>query len=254
MLMEKDGVQYAVKKLKNIPKPGSNTEKNLKRESSLPSNLEHENLIRYYESFTDKNNIPYLVFEYYEGKDLETIILENNKNHKYMDQNLIITILKQCLSALCYLQEKNISHRDIKPSNIMINKDQKIKLVDYGYIVYLNESNDLLSGGKTRIGNRKYMCPEILYKEVDKYDMKGDIYSLGYTIFELMNLDVPSKLDGYNLVRLNSKDIKYNNRYSQRLVELVDQMYKYYREDRPTAKEAYHELLIIEQEIKLLNN
>ena len=249
MLMEKDGVQYAVKRLKNIPKPGSPTEKNLKRESSLPSNLEHENLIHYYESFTDENNFPYLVFEYYEGKDLETIIAENNKKHKYMEQNLIISILKQCLSALCYLQEKKISHRDIKPSNIMINKDNKIKLVDYGYIVYLNESNDILSGGKTRIGNRKYMCPEILYKEVVKYDMKGDIYSLGYTIFELMNLFVPSYLEGNNLVRLNSKEINSNKRYNQRLVELVEQMYKYYCEDRPTAKEAYNELLIIEQEI-----
>ena len=249
MLMEKDGVQYAVKKIKNIIKPGSLSEKHFKRESSLPSDLVHENLIHYYETFTDENNFPYLVFEYYEGKDLETIISENKNNNKFMEQNLIITIFKQCLSALCYLQKKKISHRDIKPSNIMINKDQKIKLVDYGYIVYLNESNGALSGGKTRIGNRNYMCPEILYKEVDKYDMKGDIYSLGYTIFELMYFEKPTCLEDKKLVRLNSKNINSNNRYNQRLVELVEQMYKYYREDRPTAEEAYNELLTIEQEI-----
>ena len=249
MLMEKEGIQYAVKKFKKIPKPGSSIENSLKRESTLPLDLDHDNLIHYYGSFIDKNNFPYLVLEYYEGKNLEKIIEENKKNHKYMEQNLIITIFKQCLSALCYLQERKISHRDIKPSNIMINENKKIKIVDYGFIVYLNDSNGLLSGGKTRIGNRKYMCPEVLYREVDKYDIKGDIYSLGYTIFELMNLYVPTYLDDNNLVRLNSINYNSNNRYDQRLVELVEQMYKYYSEDRPTAREAFEKLLTIEQKI-----
>ena len=127
MLMEKDGNQYAVKKLKKIPKPGSSVEKFLQRESTLPLNLDHDNLIHYYGSFKN-NNITYLVLEYYEGKDLESIIEDNIKNRVYMEQDLIITILKQCLSALCYLQEKNICHRDMMPSNIMINKDNKIKI------------------------------------------------------------------------------------------------------------------------------
>ena len=248
MLMEKDGNQYAVKKLKKIPKPGSSVEKFLQRESTLPLNLDHDNLIHYYGSFKN-NNITYLVLEYYEGKDLESIIEDNIKNRVYMEQDLIITILKQCLSALCYLQEKNICHRDIKPSNIMINKDNKIKIVDYGFIVCLNESKELISGGRTRIGNRKYMCPEILYKEVSKYDLKGDIYSLGYTIFELMNLYIPTHLEDNNLVRLNSKEFNINNKYDQRLVELIEQMHKYYIEDRPTAKEAFEKLLTIEQSI-----
>jgi len=249
LLMEKDGHRYAVKQIKEIPK-GSPYEKRLQREAIIPLNLNHENLIYYYGSFVE-NNTTYLVLEYYEGNNLEELIEENIKNKTHISQNLIITILKQCLSALCYLHDNNISHRDIKPSNILINKDNKIKLIDYGFIVCLNEYDNVLSGGKSRIGDRKYICPEILYIETNKYDYKGDIFCLGYTIFELMYLHRPTDIVGKNLVRINSREINniIDNQYDQGLVELIEHMHKYYIEDRPSARESLEKLLTIEQRI-----
>ena len=246
--MEKDGKFYAVKKIKVNPDANTKLFIELQREKILPLNLEHENIIRHYESFKE-NNIDYIVSEYFEGKNLKQLIEENKTAQTNINQNLLIIILKQILSGLIYLHERQIAHRDIKPENILINNENKIKIIDFGLSVYLSGHHDILSGGDTQVGDTKYVPPEILYCETDKYDLKGDIHCLGYTMFELMNLSRPTFVEVNSLVRVNTKlnNNKYN--YDEKFTELIEEMYKYYVDDRPSAKEAFDRLIIIEQKI-----
>ena len=246
MLMEKDGQLYAVKKIKDIPYPGSQQEKQLKREIHLPKDINDKNLIKYYGAFVEDNNI-YLVSEYYEGRDLKSLIEENQKKRIYLEQKVIINIFKQILSGLKYLHDKNICHRDIKPANILINKNNEIKIIDYGLSVYLSEGHGELSGGDTQVGSVKYVSPEIFFYEANKYDLKDDMHCLGYTIFELMYLIRPTDLDQHNkVVRINNI-IKEKIIYDDDLVELVEHMFKYFAEDRPTSGEALDRLIEIEK-------
>ena len=75
----------------------------------------------------------------------------------------------------------------------------------------------MLEGGKTQVGDKKYVPPEIIYGEVNKYDLKGDIFCLGYTIFELMNLYLPTVIDSKTLVRVNTKS-KVTNLYMTKIL------------------------------------
>ena len=246
--MEKDGKFFAVKKIKNNPKPNTRQSIELLREKLLPLNLEHENIIRHYESFTE-NNTDYIVSEFFEGEDLKSLILRNKINNTTIDQNLAISILKQALSGLIYLHDKNIGHRDIKPENILINADNKIKIIDFGLATYLDDTHGLLSGGGTQVGDRQYAAPEIYYSETSKYDVKGDIYCLGFTMYELMNLDRPAFIEKTTFLRVNSKLYDKKYLYDEDLMELIEEMFKYYVNDRPSAKEAYDRLVKIEQKV-----
>ena len=248
MLMEKGGQLYAVKRIKDIPDPGSKQEQQLKREIHLPEGINDKNLIKYFGAFVENSNI-YLVSEYYEGRDLKSLIEENQKKKIYLEQKVIIDILKQMLSGLKYLHDKNICHRDIKPANILINKNNEIKIIDYGLSVYLSKDHGYLSGGETQVGSIRYVSPEIFFYEANQYDLKDDMHCLGYTIFELMYLIRPTDLDqNNNIVRINNI-IKEKKIYDDKLVELVEHMFKYFAEDRPTSKEALDKLIEIEKKV-----
>ena len=121
MKMEKDGKFYAVKEIKQNPIPNTSKFLELQREKKLPLNLKHETIVQFFGSFKE-NGKEYLVSEFFEGTNLETLIKENIKNNTRISQNLIILILKQILSGLAYLHENGICHRDIKPENILINE------------------------------------------------------------------------------------------------------------------------------------
>ena len=248
MKMEKNGNFYAVKKIKQMPEIGSKKSIELIREKKIPLNLNHDNIIKFIEAFSEKGE-DFLVSEYFEGKNLKQLIEENKKKKTNIDQNLIILILHQILNGLIYLHKKNIIHRDIKPGNILINADKKIKIIDFGLIAYLSDEYGILGGGYTKVGDKNYSPPEILYGETEKFELKADIFCLGYTMFELMFLDRPTIIDKYSLLRVNNK-INYSKfQYDEELVELIEQMCKYYIDDRPSAEEALKKLISIGQKI-----
>ena len=249
MKMEKDGKFYAVKEIKQNPIPNTRKFIELQREKKLPLNLKHESVVQFFGSFQE-NGKEYLVTEFFEGKNLETMIKENIQNNTHISQDVIILILKQILSGLVYLHEMDICHRDIKPENILINDKNEVKIIDFGLATYLSGGPGFLEGGKTYVGDKKYVPPEIIYEEVDKYDLKGDIFCLGYTIFELMNLYLPTVIDSKTLIRVNTQVKSDKYIYDEDLVELIDEMYKYYIDDRPSAKEALDRLNFIEEKIK----
>ena len=88
-------------------------------------------------------------------------------------------------------------------------------------------------------GQIKYCAPEILFGiQIDNYDYKIDVFSLGYTIYYLMNKELPTATKVMNsyFVRDN-KPIKKSN-YNSWLVQFVDLLHTYDKTKRPTASEA----------------
>ena len=249
MKMEKDGKFYAVKEIKQIKNPNTKIIVELQREKNLPLNLKHENIIKFYKPF-EYNGKDYLVSEFFEGKNLKDLINENKNNNNHINQDLIILISKQILYGLVYLHENGICHRDLKPENILINDKNEVKIVDFGLATYISGGHGFLEGGMTWVGDKKYVPGERIYGELDKFDYKSDIFSLGYTIFELMNFCRPTEIDSKSLIRVNSKVNREKFIYDEDLVELIDEMYKYYIDDRPSAKEALDRLILIEEKIK----
>ena len=224
----------------------------LKREEFIMSNYSHPNLVRLYGTFRD-DDYYYFVSEFIPGVNLQSYVDDFHKNNpnNYINQGLVIIILKQILSGLKYLHDNGILHRDIKPENILIDQNNNIKITDFGLSAYYKQGFDFLSYNCTRVGDINYVCPEIINGK--PYDNKCDIFSLGYTMFYVMNFHLPSKSQWkgqqqqVNRIPINSSN---NNFYDQRLVQLINKMYEYYPKNRPDTSNSLNELELIEKSIK----
>ena len=232
---------YAVKFL---PKSIINdkNQKNIYREINIMPTLTHKNIVKLYGHFED-NNYYYFIYELVQGSNLEKYVqnLTNNNMKKYgnsfathIEQNLLINIFKQILSGLLYLHSNFVFHRDIKPDNILIDNENNIKITDFGFTAYFLEGDPILSTNNTRVGTKTYAAPEVQKRE--PYNYKCDIYSLGLTIWYLMNFELPP----------NQKNINF---YNKNLVDLVKSMIRENPIERPTAEQALNYLLQIEKDI-----
>ena len=217
------------------------------REKSILYDLtkrDNENIVKLYADFED-NNYNYLVMEYVEGKTLRNLGINGNIKD-YIEQKDVINILTQILETLVFLHDDcHIIHRDINPDNIIVQKDGKIKLIDFGISVYLENTNKKLVSNKSFKGNIHYVAPEILFLETPyNYDGRLDIFSLGFTMYNLMNpsntgIDNLPKITRYdegNFIRIDQ--FVENKKYESWLIDFVDNLCEEDQNKRKTAQEA----------------
>ena len=263
-------------------------QKNFKRETEISINLNHENLIKLYGYFEDKENIfKYkevyknkkknkenldnitqdleiycLVLEYAEKGSLEKHYKDFRRQYPktHISQNFIINKFKQLLNGLIYLQKNNVIHRDIKPDNILLDSEYNIKISDFGisalYIktLSLKEKNPLLMS-YTLVGRKDFICPEIEKKE--HYYFEADIFCAGLCILILMSKEYPITMQNIpnskeKIRIINDKNMfDYYNPYLKELVlKMLNQNYNL----RPNAFDALVELELIEKIIKEPNS
>jgi len=166
----------------NSSKQEEYVRKRFEEEAKLLRKLHHNNLPRVVDYFTEKG-MYYLVMDFIEGKDLQTI-LKKEGNPGLPEKNLKEWAL-QILGVLTYLHSQlpPVIYRDLKPSNIMIRKsDNKAVVIDFG-IARTIQTEEQIAKTKTAIGTVGYMSPE-QYR--GKPVPQSDIYSLGATMYHLL--------------------------------------------------------------------
>ncbi|CCH61776.1 hypothetical protein TBLA_0F02350 [Henningerozyma blattae CBS 6284] len=174
------------------------------RELTIMKNLKpHPNLVEFYGAFYDQstNNEIIILLEYMNCGSLDKIL---STYHSFVNRNLIpqdivvkwfntlsiSRISASVLTGLSYLYDNyKIIHRDIKPSNILIGSKGQVKICDFGV------SKTLINSiADTFVGTSTYMSPERIQGNV--YSTKGDVWSLGLTLIELVTGEFP--LGGHN--------------------------------------------------------
>ena len=238
---------YAVKFVK-MPKDNDEQIK-IQREKIIMLSISHQNIVNLYKTFYD-NNYYYFVSEFINGTNLENYVKDYQKNNpnQHIPQQLVISIFKQILYGLNYLHSKGILHRDIKPDNILIDKNNNIKITDFGISAVFQQNCGILSTHFTRVGRPDYVCPEII--NCQPYDFKCDIFSLGYTMFFVMNYYLPAKTQMYGNEQVKRIPLKPTiNNYDKNLVNLVETMYRDNPGERPNTLEAIKKLESIEKNI-----
>ena len=97
---------------------------NIKKEADILSKFDCDNIVKYYDSYFDKDKF-YILMEYCEGQNLKDFININIENNELIEENKLYKIIKQLCEGIKVIHDKNIIHRDIKPENIFINKKCK---------------------------------------------------------------------------------------------------------------------------------
>lgn len=149
-------------------------------EAQSAAGLSHPNIVNVYDVGND-NGLHYIVMELVEGITLKRFIEKKGK----LDVREAIGIAIQIAQGMEAAHENHIIHRDIKPQNIIISKDGKVKVTDFG-IAKASNSNTITSNA---MGSVHYLSPE--QARGGYSDEKSDIYSLGVTIYEMLAGRVP---------------------------------------------------------------
>ena len=145
--------------------------------------MSHENIIQLYEVYESERSI-YLVLELIQGKSLQEAVEKTTSRETYSEIK-IINMIRSILDALAYIASKGIMHRDLKPDNILLDKSDKIKIVDFGLATYIKVDNYIFK----KCGTPGYIAPEVFkYDEknhLTNYDDRCDVFSAGCILFYL---------------------------------------------------------------------
>jgi serine/threonine protein kinase/Flp pilus assembly protein TadD len=156
-----------------------------RREAQAVAKLEHPNIVAIYE-VSEFNGQPFFSMQYVEGEIL---------NHYCQDEALsiskIISIVSQIAEGLGKAHDSGVIHRDIKSSNIIVNKELRPKILDFGLATV--KGTEMLTKVGSTLGTIAYMSPE--QAQGLDVDHRTDLFSLGVVFYELIAGRIPFKRD-----------------------------------------------------------
>ncbi len=146
------------------------------REARNVAALNHPNCVRLYLA-DEHEGQPYFVMEYVDGESLAEYLAKNGRCVPEMASRII----RECAEALAAADEKNIVHHDVKPGNVMLDRNGRALLTDFGIAcVQYGEA----STSSTVMGTPGYMAPELI--EHGRSDRRVDIFALGAVWYEML--------------------------------------------------------------------
>ena len=224
----------ALKIYTNLDDDGIN---DLSEEYTRMQNLNHTNILKA-DHFDRDGNIPYLVMKFCGGGSLD-------KKIGRMENEDVLKVIKDMASGLSYLHQCNIVHQDIKPANILIDDSS-------GTPVYVLSDFGISSKTKTRLShsvNQKnqgtsmteaYAPPEKFSskKEDRRPDRKGDIFSFGISIYELVTGGLPfDELSTGRQLQYDDAEVDFDDIEDETIRDIVERCMEPDKEDRPSAED-----------------
>lgn len=179
-----------IKVLKDEYSRDANFVSKFKMEAQSAASLSHPNIVSVFDVI-DEENLHYIVMELIEGITLKSYI--KKKGRLGIKEAIGISI--QVAQGIAAAHDQHIVHRDIKPQNMIISRDGKVKVADFGIARAVSEQT---VGGPNAVGSVHYISPEQARGEYS--DARSDLYSLGVTMFEMVTGTVP--FDGENPVSI----------------------------------------------------
>jgi len=153
-----------------------------KQELILARQVTHKNVIRIFD-LGEAEGMKFITMEYVEGHDLKAIL---DQRHKFAPDEAI-AIMEQVCHALDAAHSEGVVHRDLKPQNIMVDKQGKVSVMDFGVARFVEVSGLTQTGAL--MGTPGYMSPE--QAKGEKLDVRSDLFSLGIIFYELLTGQVP---------------------------------------------------------------
>ncbi len=176
---------YAIKVQKSMTQPGSGQyfNKRFIKEASTLARMRHPGMVQLFAVKEYEDRIC-LVMEYFDGDPLTKVL-----SHGALSEEKTLKITKILTGALREAHVLGLAHRDIKPDNILINLQEQVKLIDFGFAA--EHQSDSSTEQKEIVGTFNYSSPEQLGVLKRPVDQRSDLYSLGIILFECLTGHLP---------------------------------------------------------------
>src|SRR5579885_2673017 len=152
-----------------------------RREAQSAAGLNHPNIVSIFDRGYAEDTY-YIAMEYLDGRTLKELIVRNGPT----PIPIAIDYARQVLAAIAFAHRHGVVHRDIKPHNVVVGKDGRLKVTDFG--IARSGASQMTEAGSI-VGTAQYLSPE--QARGAPVDPRSDIYSLGIVLYEMLTGKVP---------------------------------------------------------------
>jgi serine/threonine protein kinase len=186
------GDKYVVKILLDRHKEDRGMLTRLQFEAQAGMKIKHPHIIRTLklEKTRDVREIPYIVMEFVEGISLDELVMHSGR----CSVEQACDFIRQAATGLHHAHQSGLIHRDIKPANLLVDRNGKVRILDFGLALLEGEHESEFSltmiFGHDCVGTADYMSSEQAYDSTS-VDRRADIFSLGCTFYSLLSGKLP---------------------------------------------------------------
>ncbi|MDX6481585.1 MAG: eukaryotic-like serine/threonine-protein kinase [Gaiellaceae bacterium] len=176
-----------------------------RREAKNAAALNHPNIVSIYDR-GEAEDTYYIAMEYLDGRTLKELVVGRGP----APVKVAVEYARQILSALRFAHKHGIVHRDIKPHNVLVDREGRIKVTDFG--IARAGTSQMTEAGSI-VGTAQYLSPE--QARGTEVDQRSDLYSLGIVLYELLTGQTP--FDGNTPVEIAMKHLSATPRPASQL-------------------------------------
>ena len=166
-----------------------------KAEARAAARFSHPNVVAVYDWGSEDSDTYYLVMEYVSGSDLRDLLVRRGA----IDHGVVLEIMAEVCDALEAAHSEGLIHRDVKPENILIARDGKVKVADFG-IAVVADAGRAQTG--SLLGTLRYLSPE--QAQGNEATQLSDIWSAGAVLSELLTGRPPVNGSGPGALELRA--------------------------------------------------
>lgn len=198
--------------------------------------MKHDNIVRVY-SFFEENNTAYYVMEFIEGESLGDML----KRRGSLSETEALDYIRQVADALRYVHSKNRLHLDIKPGNIMIGKNGKAVLIDFGASKHYDEGTGENTTTMQGLNTPGYAPYEQTIEGVTEFKPASDIYALGATLYKALTGITPPNS---GLLAIHKATLSpLPSHISESTKKAIVSALQLHEENRPSSIDAFLKIL-----------
>ena len=182
LVRDDQGLEYALKTLRREVASSSSVADRFDQELQVAPTLHHPNVVETYRTGRTLDGEPYMLSEFCSNGSADHWL----QQHGPLSVEEALRWMIDTARALAYLWDRHrLVHRDIKPGNLLIDRDLRVKVFDFGIAAVPRPRDSKLTQLGQFVGSAYYMPPEQILNP-DDLDVRTDLYALGATFFELL--------------------------------------------------------------------